>query len=216
VTLSVSVRKQLREFAFAVELEVPPGVTVVVGPSGAGKSTLLRLIAGLTRPDAGTIALGGRVLSGEGIFVAPYLRDIGMVFQEYALFPHLDVRANVAFGLRARRVAARERAARVERILDRLEIGELGSERVAELSGGQRQRVALARALVVEPAALLLDEPLSALDPATRGRVRGELRSILEDVAVPTLFVTHDQADRAAFPERVARIERGRLLTVAS
>jgi ABC-type sulfate/molybdate transport systems ATPase subunit len=128
----------------------------------------------------------------------------------------LDVASNVGYGLRARGIGGEERARRVARMLTRLEIDELGSERVGELSGGQRQRVALARALVIEPAALLLDEPLSALDPLTRGRVRGELRAILADVDVPTLLVTHDQADRAAFPERVARLERGRLLSVAS
>lgn len=214
--LTIAVNKTLRDFEFAVQLDVPCGVTVVVGPSGSGKSTLLRLVAGLLRPDAGSITLGGRVLTDNGVFMEPYLRNVGMVFQEYALFPHLDVAANVAYGLRARRIAAAERRTRVRRILDQLEIGLLGTQRVGELSGGQRQRVALARALVIEPAALLLDEPLAALDPPTRGRVRGELRSILETVDVPTLFVTHDQADRAAFPERVARIELGRLLTVAS
>jgi putative spermidine/putrescine transport system ATP-binding protein len=168
------------------------------------------------RPDAGSVILDGKVLTGEGVFVPPHLRNVGMVFQEYALFPHLDVAANVAYGLRARNVAASERDGKVRAILDRLEIGGLRGERVGELSGGQRQRVALARALVIEPAALLLDEPLSALDPQTRGRVRGELRAILESVDVPALLVTHDQSDRAAFPERVARIERGRILTAAS
>ena len=214
--LEIAVRKQLRDFEFAAALEVARGVTVVVGASGAGKSTLLRIVAGLLRPDAGSVRLGGRVLTDERTFVEPYLRNVGMVFQEYALFPHLDVVANVAYGLRARRTPSHERDARVRLILDQLEIGELGRERVSELSGGQRQRVALARALVIEPAALLLDEPLSALDPLTRGRVRGELRAILESVDVPTLLVTHDGADRAAFPERVARIERGRILTAAS
>jgi putative spermidine/putrescine transport system ATP-binding protein len=214
--LEIAVAKTLRDFEFAVSLDVARGVTVIVGPSGSGKSTLLRLVAGLVRPDSGRIVLDGRVLNDERTFVAPYLRNVGMVFQEYALFPHLDVVANVAYGLRARRLPASEAASRVRRILERLEIGELGSERVGELSGGQRQRVALARALVIEPAALLLDEPLSALDPQTRGRVRGELRAILETVDVPSLLVTHDQADRAAFPERVARLERGRLLTAAS
>jgi putative spermidine/putrescine transport system ATP-binding protein len=214
--LAIAVRKKLRDFELAVHLEVADGVTIVVGGSGAGKTTLLRLVAGLTRPDSGTITLGGRVLADERTFVEPFLRNVGMVFQEYALFPQLDVAANVGYGLRARRVAGAERAARVGRMLERLEISELARQRVGELSGGQRQRVALARALVIDPAALLLDEPLSALDPITRGRVRGELRAILATVAVPTLLVTHDQADRAAFPDRVARIERGRLLTVAS
>jgi ABC-type sulfate/molybdate transport systems ATPase subunit len=214
--LEIGVTKRLREFDLAVTLEVARGVTVIVGPSGSGKSTLLRLVAGLLRPDSGRIRLGGRMLSDARVFVEAFARDVGMVFQEYALFPHLDVASNVGYGLRARGIGGEERARRVARMLTRLEIDELGSERVGELSGGQRQRVALARALVIEPAALLLDEPLSALDPLTRGRVRGELRAILADVDVPTLLVTHDQADRAAFPERVARLERGRLLSVAS
>ncbi len=214
--LQVDVRLALRDFPFAAQIDVPPGVTVVVGASGAGKSTLLRLVAGLLRPDAGSIRLDGRLLCDAEHFVEPYRRDIGMVFQEYALFPHLDVAANVGFGLRARGIAASERRARVARMLERFEIADQRRVRVAALSGGQRQRVALARALVIDPAALLLDEPLSALDPQTRGRVRGELRALLETVAVPTLLVTHDQADRAAFPERVVRLERGLLLTAAS
>jgi ABC-type sulfate/molybdate transport systems ATPase subunit len=214
--LAIAVRKSLRDFELAVQLDVPAGVTVIVGGSGSGKSTLLRLIAGLLRPDAGSISIGGRVLSDARTFVEPYRRNIGMVFQEYALFPHLDVAANVAYGLRAHAVRGTGREQRVARILERLEIAGLARARVGDLSGGQRQRVALARALVIDPAALLLDEPLSALDPLTRGRVRGELRDILAAVDVPTLLVTHDQSDRAAFPERVARIEHGRLLTVAS
>ena len=211
MSLIIDVRKQLREHVLEVALEVPAGVTVVVGPSGAGKTTLLRLVAGLLRPDAGEIVLDGRTLTGPTTFVAPHLRNVGMVFQEYALFPHLSVAANVAFGLRARRISAPERTLRVASVLERLEIDQLARERTGELSGGQRQRVALARALVIEPETLLLDEPLSALDPQTRGRVRSELQAILRDVSVPTLFVTHDEADRAAFPGRVAVFEDGRV-----
>jgi ABC-type sulfate/molybdate transport systems ATPase subunit len=209
VTLRIDVSKRLREFTLEVALEVPAGVTVVIGESGAGKTTLLRLIAGLVRPDRGEIELGGRVVSSDRVFVPAFKRDIGVVFQEYALFPHLDVAANVEFGLRARGMPLDDRRARVGRTLARFEIAELARERVTELSGGQRQRVALARALVFEPAALLLDEPLSALDPETRGRVRGELRTLLSDVNVPTLLITHDVADRSAFPDRVVRLERG-------
>jgi molybdate transport system ATP-binding protein len=211
--LTIDASIKLRDFAFAASADIPNGVTVVVGSSGAGKSTLLRLIAGLLRPDSGTIVLDGRVLSDERTFVPPHQRDIGLVFQEYALFPHLDVAENVAYGLRARNIGSRERDTRVRETLDRLEIGALSGERVGELSGGQRQRVALARALIIEPKALLLDEPLSALDPQTRGRVRSELASILADVHIPTLLVTHDEADRAAFPQRVMHIERGQLIS---
>lgn len=211
--LRVAVQKRLREFTLDVALAFEPGVTVIVGPSGAGKTTLLRLIAGLDAPDRGSIVLDGRVLYDELTFVAPHRRDIGYVFQEYALFPHLDVAHNVAYGLRARRFSAPERSRRVRTILERLEIATLARERVDELSGGQRQRVALARALVIEPGALLLDEPLSALDPDTRGRVRDELHTILESVPVPTLLVTHDEADRAAFATRSLHLERGRVVT---
>jgi ABC-type sulfate/molybdate transport systems ATPase subunit len=199
--LVVDVRKKLREFTLELSLTLNGGVTVIFGPSGSGKTTLLRLIAGLDRPDAGSIVLDGRTLYDARTFVPPYRRDVGYVFQEYALFPHLDVAANVAYGLRARYVPRGERAQRVARILDRFEIGPLAHARVTEISGGQRQRVALARALIVEPRVLLLDEPLSALDPSTRARVRAELHDILEDVAVPTLFVTHDEDDRATFAE---------------
>jgi ABC-type sulfate/molybdate transport systems ATPase subunit len=210
--LTVDVRKRLREFTFEATIGLQAGVTVVVGPSGSGKTTLLRLIAGLERPDGGQIVLDGRTLCDDATFVPPYRRNVGYVFQEYALFPHLDVAANVAYGLRARRMPAPERARLVARILDRFEIGNLARASVVEMSGGQRQRVALARALVIEPQVLLLDEPLSALDPQTRDRVRRELREILDGVTIPTLFVTHDEADRAAFPERSLTIDAGRIL----
>jgi molybdate transport system ATP-binding protein len=199
--LEIDVRKTLREFTFVAVQTLPDGVTVVEGPSGAGKTTLLRLIAGLVKPDAGTIVLAGRTLTDVAaqIAVPPHERNIAFVFQEYALFPHLDVAQNVEYGLRARGIEREARAARVERALERFEIAPLAHARVTELSGGQRQRVALARALVVDPAALLLDEPLSALDPSTRERVRGELAAILASVDVPTLLVSHDPADRALF-----------------
>jgi ABC-type sulfate/molybdate transport systems ATPase subunit len=209
--LHISATKRLREFTFDVTADIPNGVTVIVGPSGSGKTTLLRLVAGLLRPDSGTITLNGRVLADAHTFVPAYERNIGVVFQEYALFPHLTVGENVAFGLRARSVSASERATRVRGALERLEIGALGNERTGDLSGGQRQRVALARALIIGPAALLLDEPLSALDPQTRGRVRAELAAVLAGIDIPTLLVTHDESDRAAFPDRAMHLERGRL-----
>jgi molybdate transport system ATP-binding protein len=210
--LRFDVRKTLREFTFTAAGEVPNGVTVVEGPSGAGKTTLLRLIAGLVRPDSGSITLGERTLTDTATrtYVPPHERNIALVFQEYALFPHLNVTQNVAYGLRARHIGGAERSARIGRALERFEIAPLAHARVTELSGGQRQRVALARALVVEPAALLLDEPLSALDPATRERVRGELARILNGVDVPTLFVSHDPSDRALF-RRSLHIDRGAL-----
>ena len=210
--LQFDVRKQLREFTFAAAHTIPNGVTVIEGPSGAGKTTLLRLIAGLVRPDAGTITLADRTLTDvpRRVFVPPYQRAVALVFQEYALFPHLDVTENVAYGLRAHGVQRDQREIRVKQALERFEIFALAKARVTELSGGQRQRVALARALVVEPAALLLDEPLSALDPATRARVRAELAEILAALTIPTLLVSHDRSDRDLFG-RAMHIDRGGL-----
>jgi molybdate transport system ATP-binding protein len=209
--LSVAVAKQLRDFTLSVNLNVPSGVTALLGPSGSGKTTVLRLIAGLLRPDSGTVELDGRVLSGGRAFVPPYRRDIGFVFAEYALFPHLTVAQNVAFGLRARGDAAGARRRRVTDLLERFEMSAFAEQRADELSSGQRQRVALARALAFEPRALLLDEPLSALDPRTRVRVRAELRGLLAALTIPVLLVTHDEADREAFSERVLHLAAGRI-----
>ncbi len=210
--LRVDVAKQLRDFTFSVRVELPAGVTAIVGASGSGKTTLLRLIAGLLRPDSGSVELEGRSLSSERVFVPPYRRDIGFVFSEYALFPHLSVAQNVGYGLRARGYPAAARRRRVSALLDRFEIGAFAAQRTTELSSGQRQRVALARALAFEPKALLLDEPLSALDPGTRARVREELRDMLVQLTIPTLLVTHDEADRDAFSRRVLRLAAGRIV----
>jgi ABC-type sulfate/molybdate transport systems ATPase subunit len=209
--LAFALRATLRDFTFEAQAEIPNGVTVVLGPSGAGKSTLLRFIAGLQRPDAGRITLAGRTLCdiATQVWVPPQQRNIGLVFQEYALFPHLSVEANVAYGLRARRRPPAERADKVARALAMLEITHLAKQNVTALSGGQRQRVALARALAIEPAALLLDEPLSALDPATRERVRDELAALFTEIRIPALLVTHDDADRKAFGERTLHLARG-------
>jgi ABC-type sulfate/molybdate transport systems ATPase subunit len=211
--LQFDLHMELREFSFNATGEAPNGVTVVEGPSGAGQTTLLRLLAGLIRPKAGTVALDGHTLTdtAHNVFVQPARRNIAILFQEYALFPHMDVARNVAYGLRARNVPRAEREERVMRELQRLDIGTLAKARVTELSGGQRQRVALARALVVKPAALLLDEPLAALDVATRKLVRGELASMLRQVNVPTLFVSHDPGARQLFPGPAFHIERGTL-----
>jgi ABC-type sulfate/molybdate transport systems ATPase subunit len=212
--LAFALRAVLRDFTFEAQAEIPDGVTVVLGPSGAGKSTLLRFIAGLQRPDDGRITLAGRTLcdTATHTWVPPQQRNIGVVFQEYALFPHLSVEANVAYGLRARGRPPAERAAKVARALAMLEITHLGKQNVTQLSGGQRQRVALARALAIEPAALLLDEPLSALDPATRERVRDELAALFTEIRIPALLVTHDDADRTAFGERTLHLARGEVV----
>lgn len=213
-TLHLAASKRLRAITLDVDLACTAGVTAVAGPSGAGKSTLLRLVAGLVRPDSGTVRLGGRTLddAARDLHLAPGRRDISLVFQEYALFPHLSVARNVAYGLEARRVPRAERRRRVGAVLERLGIAALADERPARLSGGQRQRVALARALVTGPSALLLDEPLAALDVQTRAAVRGELRAVLADLAIPTLLVTHDYADALVFRERIVILVDGKVV----
>jgi molybdate transport system ATP-binding protein len=210
--IEIAARKRLREFDLDVELTFAPGVTVLAGPSGSGKSTLLRVIAGLIRPDAGRVILAGRVLDAGRVHVAAFRRDVAYLFQEYALFPHLDVLGNVAYGLAARGLARAARDATARDWLRRLGIDALADARPALLSGGERQRVALARALACEPHALLLDEPFAALDPATAGRVRDELRATLEPLRVPVVLVTHDATDAGAFGAPVVRLERGRVL----
>ena len=212
--LAVRVAKHLGGLDFAVELLVQPGeTTVVVGESGAGKSTLLRLVAGLARPDQGRIAVDDRPWcdTTAGVDVPAWRRSVGFVFQDYALFPHLTVRDNVGFGLRGLGVPAGDARRRAGAMLERLGVGELAARTVAGLSGGQQQRVALARALVLDPAVLLLDEPLSALDLRTRRAVRGELRRLLRGLPCRTLYVTHNPVEAMFFGERLAVLERGRI-----
>jgi ABC-type sulfate/molybdate transport systems ATPase subunit len=215
--LHANVVKKLRDITLAVDVRCSVGVTLIVGPSGAGKTTLLRLIAGLDEIDSGCVSIGDRVLDdGNGRFVPAGSRDIGFVLQEYALFPHLTVAQNVAYGLVARRVPREERERRVRATLERFGIPDVAHVKPDKLSGGQRQRVALARALVLEPRALLLDEPLAALDVQTRSSVRRELHSIVTNVTIPTLLVTHDAADARSFPERLIAIENGAITQTGS
>jgi iron(III) transport system ATP-binding protein len=190
-----------------VDLEVEAGSTcALLGPSGCGKTTTLRLIAGLERPDAGRIEVGDRVLADDGKFVAPEKRRIGMVFQDYALFPHLDVAGNVGYGL-GRRPDHR----RIAEVLELVGLGDEGKRPVHELSGGQQQRVALARALAPTPDLILLDEPFSNLDAGLRDRLRQEVREILSRAGVTALFVTHDQAEALSIAETVAVMRDGRV-----
>jgi iron(III) transport system ATP-binding protein len=190
-----------------VDLDVPAGgICALLGPSGCGKTTTLRLIAGLERPQAGEIIVGGRVVSGPGTFVPAEERRIGMVFQDYALFPHMDVAGNVGYGLGRKPDAGRVREA--------LElVGLAGSEKrpVHELSGGQQQRVALARALAPTPELVLLDEPFSNLDASLRDRLRQEVSQILRTAGVTALFVTHDQEEAMSIAETVAVMRDGRV-----
>lgn len=177
------------------------GPLAVVGPSGAGKSTLLRIVAGLVRPRAGEIVCDGEIWLGAGRSVPPERRAVGFVFQDYALFPHLTVRGNVAFGARTNPDA----------VLRRIGIDHLAGARPGTLSGGERQRVAVARAIARSPRLLLLDEPLAALDVATRDAVGAELAALLRDAGVPALIVTHSFAEAAALAPRMAVLERGRI-----
>ncbi len=210
--IELSARKALRTFTLDVDVRFARGVTVLAGPSGAGKSTMLRLIAGLVQPDAGRIALDGRTLHDDRTSVAPFLRDIAYVFQEYALFPHLTALENVAFGLRARGVSRATRRTIAREWLERLGIAPLERARPRALSGGERQRVALARALAWQPRAVLLDEPFAALDDATSARVRAELRPTLDALGVPVVLVTHDAEDARTFGAPVVRIDAGHLV----
>ena len=187
---------------------LPGSTTVLFGPSGAGKSTVLRCVAGLDRPDRGTVRCGERIWSDPSTFLPPQARRVGYLFQDYALFPHLTVAQNVGYGLRD----AARRPEVVRSLLTRFGLAALADRRPAQLSGGQAQRVALARALAPEPAVLLLDEPLSALDQQTRSEMRRELRALLTQVEVPTLIVTHDRAEAAALGDRLVLLAQGRVL----
>lgn len=191
-----------------IDLSVARGsMLAVLGPSGCGKSTTLRMIAGLVAPTAGRVLVDGRDITG----IPVHRRDMGMVFQSYALFPHLDVARNVAFGLEMRKVSRSERSRRVAEALDLVRLGHLAGRRIAQLSGGQQQRVALARALVVRPTLLLLDEPLSNLDAQLRGEMRDEIRRIQQETGITAVFVTHDQHEALSMADRVAVLAQGRL-----
>jgi sn-glycerol 3-phosphate transport system ATP-binding protein len=182
-------------------------VLVLVGPSGCGKSTALRLVAGLEKPTSGTIEIAGEDVGGLG----PRERDLAMVFQNYALYPHLNVFRNIAFPLKEQRVAKPEIERRVNDVAGMLELSELLRRKPGQLSGGQRQRVAMARALVREPRAFLLDEPLSNLDAKLRAQVRGELKTLLARIGVTSIYVTHDQVEAMTLGDRIAVLDRGLL-----
>jgi putative spermidine/putrescine transport system ATP-binding protein len=192
-----------------VDLDVKSGeFLTLLGPSGSGKTTLLMVLAGFTRPDHGSVKFGDT----EMIRTPPHKRDVGMVFQNYALFPHMDVLANVAFPLKLRKVPKAEAAERAERALDTVQLGGYGDRRVDQLSGGQKQRVALARAIVFEPRILLMDEPLSALDKKLREHMQIELRHLHEKLGMTTVYVTHDQREALTMSDRIAVINHGRLM----
>jgi putative spermidine/putrescine transport system ATP-binding protein len=196
-----------------VDLEIARGeFFTLLGPSGSGKTTTLRLIAGFERPDAGRIWLGGEDVTTR----APFARDVNTVFQDYALFPHMTVAENVAYGLRVKGVGRRDRKRRVEEMLERVRLPGLGRRKPIQLSGGQRQRVALARAIVNEPQVLLLDEPLGALDLKLRQEMQVFLKRLQRELAVTFLYVTHDQDEALTMSDRIAVFNEGRIEQVGT
>ena len=194
-------------------LEVAEGEVVsLLGPSGCGKTTTLRCVSGLESIDGGTINIAGRLVSSPTVQVPPHRRAIGLVFQSYALWPHMTVRDNVAYGLKRTRLPKAEIKDRTDRILDLVGLAKLADRDPSQLSGGQQQRVALARSLVVEPKLLLLDEPLSNLDAGLRERMRTEIRSILKRVGMTALYVTHDQREAIAISDRIVLMSDGHIV----
>ena len=191
-----------------LDLEIEDGELIaLLGPSGCGKTTALRILGGFDRPDAGRVLVDDRDVTK----VPPNKRDMGMVFQAYSLFPNMDVRSNVAFGLRMRRQGRATRFKRADELLELVGLSETGHRYPYQLSGGQQQRVAIARALAIEPTVLLLDEPLSALDAIVRTQLRAEIRSLQQRLGITTLFVTHDQSEALSIADRVGVMRNGRL-----
>jgi putative spermidine/putrescine transport system ATP-binding protein len=212
--LDITIRKLTKTYGAVraldeVDLDIHAGeFLTLLGPSGSGKTTLLMALAGFLRPDRGSILFG----SQEVIRLAPHKRNVGMVFQNYALFPHMDVARNIAYPLRLRKVPAAEIAHRVEAALEMVQLGGYGTRNIDQLSGGQRQRVALARAIVFEPRIILMDEPLSALDKQLRERMQIELRQLHEKLGATTIYVTHDQREALTMSDRIAVINGGRVV----
>lgn len=196
-----------------VSLDINAGeFLTLLGPSGSGKTTLLMMIAGFSRPDSGSVRVGGQ----EIVHLPPHKRDIGMVFQNYALFPHMSVAENVAYPLRLRRIGKSEIEDRVKRVLDLVQLGSLSGRKITELSGGQRQRIALARAIVFEPRILLMDEPLSALDKQLRETMQIEIRRLHDRLGMTTISVTHDQREALTMSDRIAVFSKGQLAQVST
>ncbi|HZA79972.1 MAG TPA: sulfate ABC transporter ATP-binding protein [Actinomycetes bacterium] len=216
--MSILVRDATRRFGdFTavdhVSVEIPSGsLTALLGPSGSGKSTLLRVIAGLERPDGGTVEIDGRDATG----LPPQRRGVGFVFQHYAAFKHMTVRENVAFGLKVARRPKGEIRARVDELLELVQLPGLADRYPSQLSGGQRQRMALARSLAVQPSVLLLDEPFGALDARVRRELRAWLRHLHDEVQVTTVFVTHDQEEAMEVADRIVVMNAGRVEQVGT
>jgi putative spermidine/putrescine transport system ATP-binding protein len=218
MTSAVSLQKVSRHFGLVkaldeVDLEVAAGeFFAMLGPSGSGKTTSLRLIAGFEQPTSGHVRIFGEAVEG----VPPYRRNVNTVFQDYALFPHMNVLENVMFSLMLRKVARRERIKAAEEALDLVKLGGYGNRRPGQLSGGQRQRVALARAIVNKPKVLLLDEPLGALDLKLREQMQEELKALQKTLGITFIFVTHDQGEALSMADRVAVFNEGRVMQVGT
>ncbi len=216
--ISIRIQKLTKRFGAstaisALDLEINPGeLFFLLGASGCGKTTLLRCLAGFYHPEEGSIYFGSQDVTQ----LAPHLRNTGMMFQSYALWPHMTVAENVAFGLQERRVPKPEIRRRVAETLESVHMGPYADRRPAQLSGGQQQRVALARALVIRPSCLLLDEPLSNLDAKLRLEMRGEIRRVCKDFNLTTVYVTHDQKEALSISDRMAILEAGRILQVGT
>lgn len=218
MTSAVSLQKVSRHFGLVkamdeVDLEVAPGeFFAMLGPSGSGKTTCLRLIAGFEQPSAGRIEIAGERVEG----VPPYRRNVNTVFQDYALFPHLNVRDNVAFSLMLKKIPRKERLKQADEALEMVRLGGYGARRPGQLSGGQRQRVALARAIVSKPKVLLLDEPLGALDLKLRESMQEELKVLQKGLGITFVFVTHDQGEALSMADRVAVFNDGKVQQIGS
>ena len=198
-------------------LEIKDGEFVsLLGPSGCGKTTTLRLVAGFLQPDAGEIRVDDKVISSASTLIPPERRNMSMIFQSYAIWPHMTVFQNVAYGLKFKKLAGREVDEKTERLLRVVHLEALKARYPAELSGGQQQRVALARALVVEPQILLLDEPLSNLDANLREEMRFEIRRLHEEFGITTIYVTHDQAEAMVTSDRIIVLNKGRIVQVGT
>ena len=216
----VSIRGLTKKFSEAaavdaLDLEIGDGEFVsLLGPSGCGKTTTLHLLAGFLQPDAGEIRVNNEVASSSSHLVPPERRNMSMIFQSYAVWPHMTVVQNVAYGLKFKKITKAEIAQKVTRLLSVVHLAELQDRYPSELSGGQQQRVALARALIVEPQILLMDEPLSNLDANLREEMRFEIRRLHEEFKITTVYVTHDQAEAMATSDRIAVLDRGRLVQV--
>jgi molybdate transport system ATP-binding protein len=213
MTLEVKVSKKLRDFELDMGFTVEKGeILALIGENGCGKTTVLNLVSGLVTPDDGKIILDGRQLFVEGqINVPTEDRNIGYMFQNYALFPHMSVFDNVAFGLRARKMAPPDVEKKVRHMLEQRGLWELRDEKATRLSGGQKQKVALSRALVINPCVLLLDEPLSSLDAETQVAMRVELKAHIKELGMPCIMVTHNVKDAMEIADRVCLVEKGKI-----